>query len=127
VMLCNEMAGSGGDIFPYIFKKHKVGKLVGKRTWGAMISSYGFQVIDGGSVRAPDDAMVDVATGDWCIENEGVTPDISVELDPYLWRQGRDAQLEAAVEQIKKDLLSYVPVKMDRPKYPIKTKLPGKN
>jgi tricorn protease len=126
VMLCNEMAGSGGDIFPYIFKKHKVGKLVGKRTWGAMISSYGFQVIDGGSVRAPDDAMVDVATGDWCIENEGVTPDIAVELDPYLWRQGRDAQLEAAVEQIKKDLLSYVPVKMDRPKYPIKTKLPGK-
>ncbi|MEI8283073.1 MAG: PDZ domain-containing protein, partial [Armatimonadota bacterium] len=42
VMLINEMAGSGGDIFPFIFQLHKVGKLVGHRTWGAMISASGF-------------------------------------------------------------------------------------
>jgi tricorn protease len=125
VMLINEMAGSGGDIFPYIFKKRQVGKLVGRRTWGAQISAYGFSVIDGGSVRAPDDAMVDVATGDWIIENYGTPPDIAVELDPYLWRQGRDSQLEAAVTQVLKELETYKSVPAIRPKYPNKTRVKG--
>ncbi len=124
VMLINEMAGSGGDIFPYIFKLHKVGKLVGRRTWGAMISSYGFQTIDGGSVRAPDDAMFGAESGDWVIENVGTPPDIEVELDPYLWRQGRDAQLEAAIAQILLELKTYKPHPMKIPAYPDKSKLP---
>ncbi len=124
VMLINEMAGSGGDIFPFIFKLHKVGKLVGRRTWGAMISSYGFQVIDGGSVRAPDDAMAGAESGDWVIENVGTPPDIEVELDPYLWRQGRDAQLEAAIAQILLELKNYKPHPMKIPGYPDKSKLP---
>jgi tricorn protease len=115
VMLANEMAGSGGDIFPYIFKLHKVGKLVGRRTWGAMISAFGFQLIDGGGIRAPDDAMFGAESGDWVIE---------VELDPYLWRQGRDAQLEAAIAQIKKDIANYKPHPMKIPAYPDKSKLP---
>ena len=50
VMLINEMAGSGGDIFPYLFKQDKTGPLVGKRTWGAMISNYGFNLLDGGRI-----------------------------------------------------------------------------
>ncbi len=124
VMLINEMAGSGGDIFPYLFRLHKVGKIVGKTTWGAMISAYGFSVIDGGSVRAPDDAMVDIQTGDWIIENEGTPPDISVELEPYLWRQGRDSQLEAAIEVVKKELETYKPTSDARPPYPDRSKLP---
>jgi tricorn protease len=124
VMLANEMAGSGGDIFPFLFKLHKVGKLVGHRTWGAMISAFGIALIDGGSVRAPDDAMFGAESGDWVIENEGVTPDIEVELDPYLWRQGRDAQLDAAIAQILKDLANYKRHPMKVPAYPDKSKLP---
>jgi tricorn protease len=118
------MAGSGGDIFPFLFKLHKVGKLVGHRTWGAMISAFGVQLIDGGSVRAPDDAMFGAESGDWVIENEGVTPDIEVELDPFLWRQGRDAQLDAAIAQILKDLANYKRHPMKVPAYPDKSKLP---
>jgi hypothetical protein len=34
VMVINEMAGSGGDLMPYMFRYRKVGTLVGKRTWG---------------------------------------------------------------------------------------------
>lgn len=124
VMLINEMAGSGGDIFPFLFRLHKIGKLIGHRTWGAMISAYGFQLIDGGSVRAPDDAMYGAASGDWVIENVGVPPDVEVELDPYLWRQGRDAQLEAAIAQIKKDLANTKPLTSKVPKYPDKSKIP---
>jgi tricorn protease len=124
VMLANEMAGSGGDIFPFIFKLHKVGKLVGHRTWGAMISAFGVQLIDGGSVRVPDDAMFGAESGDWVIENVGTVPDIDVEFDPYIWRQGHDAQLDAAIAQILKDLKDYKPHPMKLPAYPDKSKLP---
>ncbi len=123
VMLINEGAGSGGDIFPFYFRLHNVGPLVGKRTWGAMLSAYGFSLLDGGSVRAPDDAMYIPQTGKWIIENEGTPPDIDVELDPYLWRQGRDAQLEKAIETINQKLANYHPV-IKRPAYPDKSKQP---
>ncbi|MBS1702305.1 MAG: PD40 domain-containing protein [Armatimonadetes bacterium] len=126
VMLVNEMAGSGGDIFPYIFKLHKVGKLVGRRTWGAMISAYGFPLLDGGSVTAPDDAMMLATTGDWVIENEGTPPDIEVELDPYLWRQGRDAQLEAAIAEVLKQLANTRVPNPPLANFPDKSQLPPK-
>ncbi len=123
VMLINEAAGSGGDIFPFLFRQRGAGKLVGKRTWGAMLSAYGFQILDGGSIRAPDDAMYNPVTGKWVIENEGTPPDIDVDLDPYLWRHGKDSQLEAAIAEINKQLATYHPV-IKKPAYPNKSKLP---
>lgn len=33
----NEMAGSGGDLMPWMFKHRKIGLLVGKRTWGGLV------------------------------------------------------------------------------------------
>ncbi|RYG31542.1 protease, partial [bacterium] len=125
VMLANEMAGSGGDIFPHLFQIHKAGKVVGKRTWGAMISSYSFGLIDGGSVNAPDDALYDPIKGEWVIEGYGTPPDIEVELDPYLWRQGRDAQLEAAIAQVMKELPKWKRPLQKRPEYPDKSKVKG--
>jgi tricorn protease len=123
VMLVNEMAGSGGDIFPYLFKQHHTGKLIGHKTWGGELSAYGFTVIDGGSIRAPDDANFDIKTGEYVIDNVGVTPDITVELDPKLWVQGIDSQLQVAVAEIKKEMAAHPPIKMTRPKYPDKSKL----
>ncbi|HWD41867.1 MAG TPA: PDZ domain-containing protein, partial [Fimbriimonas sp.] len=123
VMLINEMAGSGGDIFPFLFRQHRVGKLVGKRTWGAMLSAFGFELVDGGSIRAPDDAMFKPETGEWIIENEGTPPDIDVDLDPYLWRQGKDSQLEAAIAELNKQMDVHKPVELKRPTYPDKSKL----
>ena len=37
VMIINEMAGSGGDLMPYMFRRRKIGPLVGKRTWGGLV------------------------------------------------------------------------------------------
>ncbi|HLK16058.1 MAG TPA: hypothetical protein VKT78_14725, partial [Fimbriimonadaceae bacterium] len=71
-----------------------------------------------------DDAMYDPVTGKWVIENEGTPPDIDVELDPYLWRQGIDSQLEAAIAQIKKEMAATKPLQIKRPDYPDKSKLP---
>ncbi len=54
VMIINEMAGSGGDLMPFMFRNRKIGLLVGKRTWGGLVHTAdtpGF--IDGGSMIAP--------------------------------------------------------------------------
>lgn len=97
-MIINEYAGSGGDLMPWLFRQAKVGQLVGKKTWGGLVGIYSYPVlIDGGGVTAPRVAFRN-AQGELDVENKGVAPDIEVDLDPKIWRQGRDVQLEKAVE-----------------------------
>ena len=108
VMLMNEFAGSGGDAMPWYFRKAGVGPLVGTRTWGGLVGIGGYPpLIDGGSVTAPRWALFGT-TGQWEVENIGIAPDVEVELDPKLVREGRDPQLEKAVE-IALDLLKKNP------------------
>jgi tricorn protease len=97
-MMINEYSSSGGDMLPWMFREAKIGPLVGKRTWGGLVGIYGYPVlIDGGQVTAPRVAFRN-KLGELDVENKGVAPDIDVDLDPKLWRQGRDSQLEKAVE-----------------------------
>ena len=104
VMLINEFAGSGGDWMPWYFKRRGVGKLIGKRTWGGLVGIYGFPTLmDGGSVTAPNLAFW-TPEREWLIENVGQPPDIDVEFDPKAWREGRDLQLERAVDVLMKEL-----------------------
>lgn len=123
VMLANEYSGSGGDMFPWLFRHNKLGKLIGKRTWGGLVAAYGFALVDGGRINAPDNAFFDPETGKWDVENWGVSPDIEVELDPYLWRQGHDSQLDRAIEELNKSLANYKAPSLKHPDYPDKTKL----
>ena len=99
VMIINEMAGSGGDLMPYMFRYRHIGALVGKRTWGGLVHTAdtpGF--IDGGSMIAPRGGFF-TRDGKWAVENEGVAPDIDVENWPKDVIAGRDPQLERAVEE----------------------------
>jgi len=99
VMIINEMAGSGGDLMPYMFKRRKIGPLVGKRTWGGLVHTAdtpGF--IDGGSMIAPRGGFF-TRDGKWAVENEGVGPDIDVENWPKEVIAGHDPQLERAVQE----------------------------
>jgi len=123
VMLINEMSGSGGDMFPWLFRHEHVGKLIGKRTWGGLIAAFGFQLVDGGHINSPDIAFFDPAANKWDVENWGVSPDEDVELDPFQWRQGKDAQLDAAIAELNKQLEKYTAPKLDHPPYPDRTKL----
>jgi tricorn protease len=123
VMLANQFAGSGGDMFPWLFKHKKVGPVIGKRTWGGLVAAFGFTTVDGGHINSPNVAFYNPHEGKWDVEGYGVDPDIEVELDPYLWRQGRDAQLEKAVEELNKRLANYTPMKLQRPPYADKTKV----
>jgi len=99
VMIINEMAGSGGDLMPYMFKRRKIGPLVGKRTWGGLVHTADTPAfIDGGSMIAPRGGFF-TREGKWAVENEGVAPDVDVENWPKDVIAGRDPQLEKAVEE----------------------------
>ncbi|MEW6209587.1 MAG: PDZ domain-containing protein, partial [Acidobacteriota bacterium] len=117
-MLVNEYAGSGGDLMPWMFRRAKIGPLIGKRTWGGLVGIGGYPVlIDGGSVTAPHFAFYS-PEGKWEIENHGVAPDIEVEVDPKAWRAGRDPQLERAVEWLIEEIKKNPQQKTRRPDYP---------
>lgn len=99
VMIINEMAGSGGDLMPWMFRYRKIGPLIGKRTWGGLVHTAdtpGF--IDGGSMIAPRGGFF-TRDGQWAVENEGTAPDIDVENWPKDTIAGRDMQLERAVDE----------------------------
>ena len=118
VMLTNEYSGSGGDYLPWMFHRLKIGPLMGKRTWGGLVGIGGYPVLmDGGSVTAPHFAFY-TPEGQWEVENHGVAPDVEIELDPKLWRQGRDLQLEKAVEWLLAELKKNPPKEYRRPAYP---------
>jgi tricorn protease len=117
-MIVNEYAGSGGDAMPWLFRKFQLGPLVGTRTWGGLVGIFGFpELLDGGSVTAPNLAFYNLNAG-WEVENRGVAPDVEVEMDPALWRQGRDPQLEKAVELVLEQLKKTPPPVYKRPAYP---------
>jgi tricorn protease len=81
VMLVDETAGSGGDYLPYLFRKEKLGTIVGKTTWGGLVGVLGYPtLLDGGQVTAPNLAFYDEKG--FGIENEGTPPDIEVEQWP---------------------------------------------
>ena len=100
VLLINELAGSGGDYFPWAFRQQQAGPLVGARTWGGLVkSSVHYPLVDGGAVTAPDNAVFDPINNKWIAENEGVPPDIEVLLDARSLAAGRDPQLERGVQE----------------------------
>ncbi|MBI4891082.1 MAG: PD40 domain-containing protein [Acidobacteria bacterium] len=117
-MIVNEWAGSGGDALPWMFKKLKIGPVIGKRTWGGLVGIFGFPtLIDGGGLTAPNLAFYNTEK-QWDVENHGTDPDIEVEMDPALVRQGHDPQLEKAVEVLLDSLKKNPPPQHQKPEYP---------
>jgi tricorn protease len=120
-MIVNEYAGSGGDAMPFYFSLRGIGPLVGKRTWGGLVGTGGVpNLMDGGSVTAPGFGIFSI-DGEWIIENVGVPPDYDVEMTPRLVNQGRDPQLEKAVELVMEELRANPFTPTPRPAYPDKT------
>ncbi|GAB3958536.1 S41 family peptidase [Spirosoma harenae] len=103
VLLINELAGSGGDFFPWIFRQQKVGPLIGTRTWGGLVkSSVHYSFVDDGEMTAPDNAIFDPMAKKWVAENMGVSPDIEQKISAIAVSTGHDLQLEKAVEEALK-------------------------
>jgi tricorn protease len=119
VMITDETAGSGGDLFPWMFHKFQLGTIVGKRTWGGLVGISQMPLLmDGGRVTAPNLAIW--SDQGWVVENEGVRPDVEVEQWPAALAAGRDPQLEKAIEIVMAQLAKQPPKSRTRPPYPIR-------
>jgi tricorn protease len=117
-MLINGQAGSGGDAFPWYFRKAGLGKLIGRRTWGGLVGISGVpSLIDGGGVTVPAFAFFDT-DGTWGIEGYGVAPDIEVVDDPALMLDGGDPQLDFAIDHMLKEIETSGYKPPQRPAYP---------
>ncbi len=98
VAICNEQAGSDGDMFSHAFKAMKLGPLVGKRTWGGVIGiNVRNSLLDGGMTSQPEYAVWFDGVG-YGIENHGVDPDEIIEISPEQAAKGQDPQLDRAIE-----------------------------
>ena len=112
-MLINGYAGSGGDFFPYMFRQAGRGKLIGKRTWGGLVGiSGGFSLVDGGNLTAPSFSIYNPDTGEIIAENQGIDPDMDIDMRPDLVVLGQDPQLEAAVKHLMEELAKLPPKKV---------------
>ncbi len=120
VMLIDETAGSGGDLLPWMFRKFKVGTLVGQRTWGGLVGILGFPVLmDGATITAPNLAFWAPEEG-FGVENVGVPPDVEVEQTPAEVIAGKDPQLERAIAIVMEQLKRNPPQTPKRPPFPVR-------
>jgi len=121
-MIINEYAASGGDLMPFLFKQKDLGKLIGKTTLGILVGIYGYpSLMDGGSVTAPRFGIFS-KDGEWIIENEGIHPDIEVEMTPKEVINGTDPQLKKAVDVIMKQLEDKEKKEVTKPEPPVRAK-----
>src|SRR5262249_49762607 len=120
VMIVDELAGSGGDLLPWMFHKFGLGKLVGKRTCGGLVGILGYPyVLERGAVTAPDLAIF--PEDGWTVENVGVSPDIDVEQAPAAVAAGKDPQLDKAIEVVLDELAKNPPpAPPSRPPFPVR-------
>jgi len=120
VMIINERAGSGGDLLPYMFREAEIGPLVGTRTWGGLVGTWDTPpFIDGGRFVAPRGGFFDV-DGQWAVEGEGIAPDIEVIQSPAEVQNGKDPQLEAAVQEALRLLETQEVIHKTEPPAPIR-------
>lgn len=118
-MLINGEAGSGGDAFPFYFRKLGLGPLIGTRTWGGLIGlDFTPPLLDGGSLAAPSYRFL-TTEGTWAIENEGVAPDMEVIDRPDALSKGEDPSVEAAVKYLLEQLEKNPPQKVTVPAPPV--------
>jgi tricorn protease len=120
-MLINGQAGSGGDMFPWLFKSMKLGKIIGMRTWGGLVGISGNPgFIDGGSMSVPTFGFYK-KDGTWGVEGHGVDPDILVVDDPGKMLDNSpasDPQLTAAIAHMLEEVGAHPYTPPARPEAP---------
>ena len=103
IALCNENSYSNAEIFSHAYQTLGIGKLIGKPTFGAVISTGGRRMVDGTLVRMPFRGWYVKKTNN-DMEDEPATPDLIVENSPNYRAKDTDAQLKKAVDELMKQL-----------------------
>jgi tricorn protease len=104
VVLQNWRSASNAEMFPAGFRALGLGKVIGTPTMGAVIGTGSYSLIDGSTVRTPGVGVFLADSKRTNMENYGVQPDILVDNKPEDNLAGRDRQLEAAVDELMKQL-----------------------
>jgi tricorn protease len=118
-LLTNRQAGSGGDMLPWEFREKGMGPVIGTRTWGGLVGvSMSITLMDGSRLTCPD-YRIYTPGGRWVVENQGVTPDIEVELEPAEMADGIDAQLEKGIEVLMEAIDRDPPEPPSHPPFPV--------
>lgn len=120
VVLVNENTYSDGEAFADGFRRLGLGATIGTRTWGGEIWLHsGNRLSDNGLARAPMFGVY--ADGEWLIEGHGFDPDIELDNLPHATFNGKDAQLDKAIEHLQK-LIKEDPREVPQPpSYPDKS------
>lgn len=118
VVLVDEFTASDGEAFAEGIKQLGIGAVIGKRTWGGEIWLTSSNVLVDRGITTAAEFGVYGPDGEWLIEGHGVEPDIVVDNLPYESFNGRDAQLEAAIEWLEKRVAEEPVVVPPIPSYP---------
>ena len=123
VLLIDQHSASDGDIVGYRFRKHRLGPIIGQRSWGGVVGIRGsLPLLDGGILNRPEFSRFDLEAKEWIMEGTGVEPDIEVDNDPTRELSGTDDQLNRAIAELKK-AMEAKPVRIPQPPaYPDKSK-----
>jgi len=123
VLLIDQHSASDGDIVGYRFRKHRLGPIIGQRSWGGVVGIRGsLPLLDGGILNRPEFSRFDLEAKEWIMEGTGVEPDIEVDNDPTREFSGIDDQLNRAIDELKKAMAAK-PVKIPQPPaFPNKSK-----
>ena len=103
VVLCNQNSFSNAEIFSHAIKTLKRGHLVGVPTAGGVISTGGTAVMDVGNIRLPFRGWFVLPTGE-DMELNGAVPDFIIWNQPGEMPQGKDGQLDKAIELLLADV-----------------------
>ncbi|MCC6753049.1 MAG: PD40 domain-containing protein [Saprospiraceae bacterium] len=121
IALIDEYSASDGDIFAYRFRKHQLGPIIGKRSWGGVVGIRGsLPIVDKGYLNRPEFSRYNVEGTQWEIEGYGVDPDIAIENDPNEAYMGKDAQLDKAIERMMEMIKDKRFSEPPPPPYPVK-------
>ena len=92
------------------------------RTWGGAIGIEPHEdLVDGGACTPPQFGLYSL-TRKWVIEGVGVVPDMEVQNMPGDVLRGKDAQLDAAIEYVQKQVQAHPQELPAPPDYPDKSK-----
>ncbi len=121
VVLCDEATASDGEAFSEGFHRLDLGKVIGTRTWGGEIWLSGSNSEADGGIATAAETGVYGPEGKWLIEGHGVDPDVVVDNLPHATFMGDDAQLQAGIDLLKKEIAADPRPVPKAPPYPDKS------
>jgi len=101
VGVTNQYSFSNAEIFSEGFQRLGLGEVVGERTAGGVIGTGAYGLWDGGQIRMPGSGAYTVDMEN--LERNGRRPTVEVLYDPNAWNRGKDPQLDAAVDVLRRN------------------------